>query len=350
MKRMGGRPWRPAVLLVTVWLAVAPVWSAAAREIVDLAGRTVSLPERIEKVYSSSPPATYMLYVMDSSLIAGLNNSQTKNETRYLRREYTALPILGGFFGQGMTPNIESILVVKPDLMIASTGRQAAMHEKIEAVASKLRIPVVYVQLDELKDYPEAFLFLGKLLGREERGQVLSEYAGKALAEVERITAAIPDGERPSVYYAEGPDGLSTECDRSRHAALINVAAGRNVYRCEPRDTYGRERISLEQLVVDDPQVILAGERAFFEKVYTDSRWQGISAVKNGRVHLIPSAPFNWFDRPPSFMRLLGAQWLLNLLHPHRFPVDIEQETRRFYRLFLDLELGERDLKEILGS
>jgi len=43
------------------------------------------------------------------------------------------------------------------------------------------------------------------------------------------------------------------------------------------------------------------------------------------------------------------SEWLLNLLHPHRFPVDIEQETRRFYRLFLDLELGERDLKEILG-
>lgn len=335
--------------LVVVWLTTGLVLCADAREIIDMAGRTVTIPERIAKVYSASPPATYMLYVIDSSVIAGLNNSQTANETQYLRREYTALPILGGFFGQGMTPNLESILVVKPDLMIASAGRQAAMHEKIEGMAGKLKIPLVYLRLDELEDYPEALLFLGRLLGREERGRVLSEYAEKVLAEVERITAAIPEQERPTVYYAEAADGLSTECDRSRHAALINVAAGRNVYRCEPRDTYGREKISLEQIVVDDPRVILAGERAFFERVYNDSRWQGISAVKNRRVHLIPSAPFNWFDRPPSFMRLLGVQWLLKLLHPHRFPLDLEQETRRFYKLFLDLELGEGDLKEILG-
>lgn len=347
---MSGRSWQYRLVLVVVWLAAGLVFGVDAKEIVDMAGRTVRLPERINKVYSASPPATYMLYVIDSSLIAGLNNTLTESETKYLRKEYRTLPILGGWFGQGMTPNVESILIVKPDLMIASTTRQAATNEKIEEMSGKLKTPVVYLKLDELKEYPQAFLLLGKLFGREERGRVLSEYAGKVLAETERVTAAIPEGERPSVYYAEGPDGLSTECDRSRHAELINLAAGRNVYRCESRDAYGMERISLEQVILDNPQVILVKERAFYERVYADSRWQGIAAVKNKRVHLIPNAPFNWFDRPPSFMRLLGVQWLTNLLYAHHFPADLVQETRRFYKLFLDLDLGEQDLKEILGS
>lgn len=347
---MSGKSWQYTVVLVFVWLAMGLGFRVDAKEIVDMAGRTVTLPECINKVYNSSPPATYMLYAIDSSLIAGLNYPFTGNETKYLRREFTTLPILGGWFGQGRTPNMESILEVKPDLMIAWARRQGAINGKIEEMAGRLNMPVVYLKLDELREYSEAFLFLGKLLGREERGRELSEYASKALAEVERITASIPERERLSVYYAEGADGLSTECDRSSHAELINLAAGRNVYRCEPRDAFGMERISLEQVILYDPQVILVKERAFYEKVYADSRWRGIAAVKNKRVHLIPNAPFNWFDRPPSFMRLLGVQWLTSLFYPHYLPTDLAQETRRFYKLFLDLELGENELKEILGS
>jgi iron complex transport system substrate-binding protein len=47
-------------------------------------------------------------------------------------------------------------------------------------------------------------------------------------------------------------------------------------------------------------------------------------------------------------MRLLGLQWLGNLLHPDRLPLDMVAETHRFYRLFLGVELSEAEAREIL--
>jgi len=79
-----------------------------------------------------------------------------------------------------------------------------------------------------------------------------------------------------------------------------------------------------------------------------DPRWRFLRAVKTRRVHLIPKAPFNWFDRPPSFMRILGVKWLASILHPDLFPLDLLRETREFYALFLGVHLDDKALEDIL--
>jgi len=33
-----------------------------------------------------------------------------------------------------------------------------------------------------------------------------------------------------------------------------------------------------------------------------------------------PDTPFDWMDRPPSFLRLLVAKWLAGMLYPKTFP------------------------------
>lgn len=104
----------------------------------------------------------------------------------------------------------------------------------------------------------------------------------------------------------------------------------------------------MEAVVAADPEVILAQEKEFVDGVYSDPRWQSIRAVKNKKVHLIPRSPFNWFDRPPSFMRLLGIRWLANILYPDRFPFDPARETREFYSLFLGVQLNDQALQAVL--
>jgi iron complex transport system substrate-binding protein len=58
--------------------------------------------------------------------------------------------------------------------------------------------------------------------------------------------------------------------------------------------------------------------------------------------------PFNWFDRPPSFMRLLGIHWMMHNLYPQTYPIDMVAETRHFYRLFLNVDLNEAAARKIL--
>jgi iron complex transport system substrate-binding protein len=97
-----------------------------------------------------------------------------------------------------------------------------------------------------------------------------------------------------------------------------------------------------------DPDVILVMENLFYDRVFSDPLWRRLRAVRNKKVYLIPGQPFNWFDRPPSFMRLLGVKWLANLLYPKHYSINMVKETKMFFKLFLGVELKQQEARNIL--
>lgn len=338
------------LLLILMLSVVGASSSIQAKQITDMAGRKVEVPDVIRKVYGVSPPATCMLYAVDQGLIAGLNYVPRTQEIEYLSPETQHLPVIGGWFGQGQIPNLETLIQVNPDIILMWESKGSVSVEKIEQTLKPLGFPIVHIQAETLKDYPKAFAFLGELLDRQERTDDLVQYAHETLDILAAVEAELVHGQRISVYYAQGTDGLITDCSSSHHAELIPLCGGKNVHVCEAKDAFGMEKISVEQVIYYNPQVILARENVFYETVYTDLRWQNIRAVQENRVVLIPRYPFDWFDRPPSFMRLLGARWLLNKLHPDRYSVDMVEETRSFYRLFLKKSLDQKQAAKILSQ
>ncbi len=335
-------------LIPALILLAGGCFPAGARQITDMVGRQVMVPEAIGKVYGTSPPATYMVYAFDPGMVAGLNSPLNQSEKRYIDPRMRQLPVIGGWFGRGRTANLETLLQVRPDIILIWMWQMSPVNEKMEQALEPLGIPVVYIVLDSLADYPAAFDFLGKLFNHQERARALCRYTEKTLEAVTRIRAAIPDPDRLWVYYAEGPDGLSTECHTSVHAQLIPLSGGENVHRCSDRSTRGMQKISMEQILQYDPQVIVSHEPLFFNRVESDPRWKNIRAVRDGRICRIPRTPFNWFDRPPSFMRLLGLKWMIHQLYPKACPFDPVAETQCFYRLFLNVSLDEAAARKLL--
>lgn len=82
--------------------------------------------------------------------------------------------------------------------------------------------------------------------------------------------------------------------------------------------------------------------------ITTDSRWAELKAVQNKQVYEIPSAPYNWFDRPPSVNRIIGFKWLGNLLYPDIYTYDIISEARDFYKQFYHYDLTVEEAEELL--
>jgi iron complex transport system substrate-binding protein len=160
--------------------------------------------------------------------------------------------------------------------------------------------------------------------------------------------AKIPADKRPKVYYAEGLDGLSTECDDSIHVQLLKLAGDVDVHRCHTSNHKGFEKMPMETVLAYNPDVIIVQEKMFFDKINTLPIWSNVNAIKNHRVYLIPKAPFNWFDRPPSFMRIMGLKWLMSALYPKEYKIDIKKETKGFYHLFMNVDLTDKQLQEIL--
>jgi len=335
-------------LFVVLLLLTVGCSFAEARQITDMAGRKVTVPDVINKVYGTSPPATLMVYAMDPGLVAGLNMPVTSADTPYLDPRFVAQPVIGGWFGQGRTTNLETLLALEPDIILVWYWTFSAMDEKMASTLERLGIPVVYMALEKLADYPKAFAFLGDLFHLEDRARSLGRYAQTVIDDADRVRAGIPEKSRVSVYYAEDASGLSTECHTSIHAQLIQLSGGENVHRCAQRTRMGKQKVSMEQVLGYDPQVIVSHEKAFFAHMAGAPKWQNIRAVQNGRVYRIPTRPFNWFDRPPSFMRLLGLKWTMHTLYPQAYPIDIAAETRSFFQLFLNVQLDDAALKDLL--
>ena len=320
---------------------------AQGREIVDMAGRTVTIPDHVSRVYGSAPPLTVLLQAVAPETMIGLSLTLEDAGKHYLPPRLAALPVLGGVYGMGQAMNPEILLSLKPDIALAwkSPFVDQAM---VENTFAKIGLPVVFVSLDKLSDWPAAVLFVGKLLGKEDKARQEADYISRSLSKVGKAVADIPENKRVRVYYAEAPNGLATDCNLSFHTEAIELAGGYNVYRCHPSSHMGMEAISLEQVIAFNPQVILAQDPKFAKEVLGDPRWKGIRAVRDGRVYAIPRWPHNWLDRPPSMMRALSIQWLANLFYPERFSFDLNKETRAFYQLFFATELSDADLDHLL--
>ena len=185
----------------------------------------------------------------------------------------------------------------------------------------------------------------------KDRAETLINYYKNVLDEVNAKVVAIPENRRTRVYYAEGNNCLSTEPGKSQHAALINVCGGINVALCGLRSGSGMTPVTIESLLMWQPEVIITTSREFAIHAYDDETWKKIPAVKNRRVHLTPNRPFNWFDRPPGANRIVGIPWTAHILYPDLFPAKwLRNKVKQFYSIFYHYELTDEELTSLLKN
>jgi len=336
-------------LLLTFIFGCLMMNSLYAKEIKDMVGRDVVIPDTPKKVYAPSPYGSYALYAMDPSLLVGWIFNIDSNYYEYLDKRMQTLPVVGRVFGAGESANLEVLMSKHPDLIVMWSHTNE-FSQKEEQRLKLLNVPFVYAKDQTILDYVDIFKFLGKALNKEERGNTLSAYAKKTFDDAKTVVAKVPQSKRPTVYYAEGTDGLSTECDDSIHVQLLKIAGDVDIHKCHTASHMGLEKLSMERILTYNPDVIFVQEKMFYDKIYQLPLWNNLKAVKNKRVYLIPKAPFNWFDRPPSFMRIMGLKWVLHNLYPNEYKINIDQETKEFYKLFLHVDLSQKQLNEILNK
>ncbi|MCG3692293.1 ABC transporter substrate-binding protein [Aliarcobacter butzleri] len=329
-----------------VFLIISLFFYANADIYEDMFGDKIKI-KKVDKIYASSPVVLYSLYAIDKSKIIGLNFPFNEIETKYIDENIKNLPVIGGWFGKGNTPNTEMILKENPDVILLSETSKEQSQSKVKQSLGNTNIPFFYVKTNSLSDIINSFSYLGKLTSNEQRAKQLEDYGNLVLEDAKKIREQIK--KKPKVYYAQGNNGLETECHSSIRSELIDLAGGENVHKCQAT-SFGKQAINFEQVLAYNPEIILVYEKEFYKKIYQDKKWQFIDAVKNKKVYFLPKGPFSWFDRPPSFMKILGLKWLLTIFHNDIYKVDIRTEAKEFYSLFLELKLNDIELDEIIGK
>ncbi len=331
------------VLMLALLVAATP---GEARTVTDSAGRKIDVPDRIERVFAAGPPASILLYILAPDRMTGLPNPPTAEERPFIAERYRDLPALGRLTGRGGTANLEVVLKAKPDLILDFGSVRDTYVSLADNVQEQTKVPYILVD-GRIEATPAALRLLGNVLDHGQRAEQLASYVEATFAEIDAALAAIPVDRRPRVYLARGPDGLETGVVGSINTEIIERAGGRNV--AEAAGQRGLVRASMEQVIVADPAIIITWDRNFFERVAKDPLWAGIRAVREGRVYLAPTAPFGWIDRPPSVNRVIGLKWLAGLFYPDRFPENLRETTRTFYRLFYHVDLTEPQLDTLIA-
>ena len=322
---------------------------AQAREVTDSAGRTVALPDSIARVMSAGPPASVVVYCLSPEAMVGWQRAPRTAELPYLLPSTHALPELGRLTGRGDTANVEIVLKARPDLIVDFGSVRPTFVSLADSIQQRTGIP--YILIDgRLDSTPASLRLLGSILGVSARGDMLARYAEDLFRRIDALLAEIPEASRPRVYLARGAKGLETGLRGSINTEIIERAGGRNVAEAQG-ERRGIANVSPEQILLWAPEIIVTWDRHFFDAVTRspDAVWQSVPAVRNKRVHLAPTAPFGWIDSPPSVNRLIGLAWLAHLLHGERFAFDIREETRKFYKLFYQVDVADGDLETLIS-
>jgi iron complex transport system substrate-binding protein len=318
---------------------------ARAETVTDGAGRQVAVPAHVARVFPAGPPAAIMLYTLAPDLLLGWTRANRPEEREFLLPDVGGRPEVGRLTGRGNTANLEAVLTLKPDLILDSGYVTDTYVSLADRVQQQTGIP--YALLDgSFGGTANAYRVLGALTDRRDAAEGLARYTEDTMKTISGRIERLPKDKRPRVYFARGPRGLETGLGGSITVETIELLA-QNVAG-ETRGGLGT--VSIEQVLVWNPQIIVTIDQDFAAKVYDDPAWAPIEAVRARRVHLSPKLPFGWVDFPPSVNRLIGLWWLAKILYPDLFPEDLRGLTRTFYDKFYHVNVTDAQIDRVLAG
>ncbi|NLH81600.1 MAG: iron ABC transporter substrate-binding protein, partial [Phyllobacteriaceae bacterium] len=161
-----------ARVLLALVVAVAAL-PAAARTVVDSAGRRVEVPDRIERAFAAGPPAAILVYALAPRTLVGWPRAPRPQDLPYLLPEVRALPELGRLTGRGDTIATERLMAVRPDVVIDFGTIDDTYRSLADRIQGQTGVP--YLLIDgRFASTAASLRLLGDVLGVPERGERLA--------------------------------------------------------------------------------------------------------------------------------------------------------------------------------
>ncbi|OJG92512.1 hypothetical protein RV15_GL002937 [Enterococcus silesiacus] len=317
---------------------------------VDSADREVVIPAKIKKIAPSGPLAQIVLYTNSPDLLVGLASPFSTEAKEFIDKKYQSLPEFGQFYGKNASLNMEALSAAEPDVIIDIGEVKKTVKEDMDNLQDQINIPTIFIEAN-LKSMPETYQKLGELLGNKKEAATLSKYCETVLKQAAQARSSLKESEQKTVYYASGNAGLNTNAAGSFHAQVLDEVGAKNAaVDVDIVSKGGGTVISMEQLIQWQPDYIIADSKDVYELINSDASWQELTAVKSGKVYQVPTAPYNFMGSPPSVNRMIGIEWLGQLIYPEHYQINIEEQIKEFYALFYHVEPTSEQVKTILTN
>ncbi|MGB4985504.1 MAG: iron ABC transporter substrate-binding protein [Erysipelotrichaceae bacterium] len=314
--------------------------NAKKRKIVDMLGREVEIPTKINSIICTGNNALRMVsYLQATDMLVGVEETDLKYE-KSTKRDYAHvyydkfkdLPLIGKGGGSAYTAYPEKILEVKPDVILTCYVQEAA-----EQLQKETGIPVVSIRnasanfIDE--DFFKALTLTADIINKQQRCEELLLYINECKADLDKRSEVF---NKTKVYAgaityngAKGFAGTYANFGPFMAIKANNVA-----------DESGEKsafQVDLEKVLVWDPNIIFLdpGNMNLVNEEYKANPgfFNSLSAVKNGQVYTMPS--FNNYSTNITYC-LMDAYFAGKIIYSSRFSdIDIKTKGNEILNKFL---------------
>lgn len=290
-----------ASLLILTLFAGCASTAASSMKITDIQGNALDIPANPQRIISLSPSTTELIFALGAQdKLVGVDKYSTYPEAAKSKTQV----------GDYSTPDIEKIISLKPDLVLAGEKLQTATISKLK----ELGIATMAVEARHYEDIPKTFELVGIATGKNAEAKALID---KLKAKEDEIKSKVAGQKTPTVYFVlsfGAGMGNWTSGPGSFVNSMITIAGGDCVTNhVDPNAPW--MDYNLEKLVSQNPEIILldqfAGEP---DKLKQEEGYKSLDAVKNGKVY-VTNNELAW----PGPRIIDGLDTLAKILHPDLF-------------------------------
>lgn len=267
---------------------------SSSRQVTDDLGRTVTVPTKITRIVSLAPNLTENIFAVGAG-------DRLVGVTTFCNYPEQAKEIAK--IGDTMTPNMESIVALKPDVVFVSTASQIeAFMKTLEANG----IAVYVTNPDSLEGVLKNLKQLGDLFGANDE-------AKRLVGELQKRIDALASNTRPKVkvFVQISKEPLFT-IGKQSFLTLALEKAGAESVTANVETAY--PKISKETASALSPDAIILSESD--DNREPNEVFRNSPAVKNGRIYKVNA---DLLSRPGP--RLVDAlEQIAKDLHPEKFP------------------------------
>lgn len=258
--------------------------------------------------------AQMLLLTLAPERLAALSSALSEEELAFLPAEIANLPVLGTINGDMGTAQVEELLLCNPTYIIDVGTTTDDTLATLETLTDLTGIQTIHVSAS-IATMADVYTQLGAILDLEERGDALATYCQQVYQTATVQASAISDGDRHTVLYAQGDNGLYVISRDSLHSEVLDLWCDNVAILDIPTQKGLGDAVDMEQILNWNPEIIFFGPDSIYDTVADDPLWQSITAIQTGQYYQIPNTPYNWLGMPASINTYLGLQWIGSVLY-----------------------------------
>ena len=198
--------------------------------------------------------------------------------------------------GANQQPDLEALFAAEPDLVLLTPDLDGQMGLRDSLAAAG--IPAAWFKVEIFDDYLNMLKICTDLTGRSD----LYQKNGLDIqSEIDAAIASVPEGEGPTVLLLRAySSGVRAKNSDNIAGAMLKDLGAVNI---ADSNSGLLEDLQMESILAADPEFIFvttmgasqeAALKSLDELLHSDPAWQTLTAVKEGRVEVLPKDLFHY--------------------------------------------------------